>query len=763
MSEVARYTFGDYELDLGRFELRRGEVALDLEPKALAVLRLLAERAPHVVDKAEIFAEVWRDTAGSDNALTRIVAQLRKALGDDAKDPRYIATISTRGYRLLPTVRRIATDPPVAPPAPPQAPLPAVAPRAWRSRTLPIAAVAAVLALSALGTWLAVRAPAPAARGTSPIGDLDLAVAASLHVEQLTTGSGFDGYVAFSPDGASIAYASDRTGRFEIYVEGLAEGSTPTSLTAGTGQCIQPAWSPDGRLIAYHDMSGNGVWVVPSRGGAAHKVADFGAHPTWSPDGRRIAFQSRPPADLNAGGAFGAESTIWIVDVDGQAAPRPLTAPGKPVGSHGMPQWWPGSDRVVFAVTLSAPGYSGAALWTVAADTRALRPLSAHERLTSEFAIAPDGTGVLFVGHRTNALWWLPVENGLDPGEPRPTAIPATGPFSASLAIAPGGRRIAWTALTSSSGVWSAPVQMDGGSTADASATPVVPASDVGMRAGNPAVSADGRIAFVGNRGNADSNIFLLVPGALPRQLTTDGHDHYVPFWIQGEDAIAVFTNHGDGPGWWRLDPRTGREELLFHARDLARPADAQALVMGAAMGTAISSNLRRLAVAYMRDGVPNLWTGSLTARRPAGPLTQRTFETVNGSFAAWSPDARWLAYQCSRDGGPQICVVDADGTQPGRQLTHEAGTHFIGEWQNDDWLLFAAKRQAMWNVMSVSRLTGTVAALTSFDEPRFYVRYPRWDLSRQRVVFERWETGGRLWSVRLPLSDPPRGTAPPR
>jgi Tol biopolymer transport system component len=207
----------------------------------------------------------------------------------------------------------------------------------------------------------------------------------------------------------------------------------------------------------------------------------------------------------------------------------------------------------------------------------------------------------------------------------------------------------------------------------------------------------------------------------------------------------------------------TGREELLFRTRDVARPAGVEGLVMGMAMGTAISTNLRRLAVAYVRDGVPNLWTGGLSARRPAGPLAQRTFEPVNGSFATWSPDARWLAYQCSRDGGPQICVVDADGTQPPQQLTHEAGTHFIGEWQNDDWLLFAARREAVWNVMSVSRSEGTVTALTSFDEPRFYVRYPRWDLSRRRVVFERWETAGRLWSVRLPVTAPPRGTAPPR
>jgi Tol biopolymer transport system component len=430
------------------------------------------------------------------------------------------------------------------------------------------------------------------------------------------------------------------------------------------------------------------------------------------------------------------------------------------VGSHGVPQWWPGGGRIVFLVAAPARTHISAALWTVDADTKVLTPLSGHDRLSSEFAIAPDGSGILFVARGTNTFWWLPIENGVVAGEPRPTALPVTGPTSAGLAIAPDGRRIAWTALSASSAIWSAPAQMD--MAAGGGATPVVPASEVGTRAGNPAVSPDGRIAFVGDRGNAGNNIFLVEPGHAPRQLTTDGRDHFVPFWIQGENALAVFANHGDGPGWWRLDPVTGREDLIFRARDLPTPAGVQPLAVGAVMSTSISSNLRRVAVAYVRDGVPNLWLGSLEARRPAGPLVQRTFEAVNGSFASWSPDARWLAYQCSRDGGPQICVVDADDPQPGRQLTHEGGTHFIGEWQNDDWLLFAARREAVWNVMSVSRSTGTVTALTTFAAPRFYVRYPRWDLSRRRVVFERWETSGRLWSVRLPVTAPPRGSAPP-
>ena len=163
MVQAPRYAFGDVELDTGRVLLLKGDAPVTLEPKALAVLQLLVERAPQVVDKAEIFAVVWKDTAVTDNALTRIVAQLRRALGDDARDPRYIATVSARGYRLLPDVRRRdAQAPPAATaPAPPAAN--AAAPRSAAVNRRWLVAVAALLLLSIVGGYVAMRRTASAA------------------------------------------------------------------------------------------------------------------------------------------------------------------------------------------------------------------------------------------------------------------------------------------------------------------------------------------------------------------------------------------------------------------------------------------------------------------------------------------------------------------------------------------------------------------------------------------------------------------------
>jgi DNA-binding winged helix-turn-helix (wHTH) protein/Tol biopolymer transport system component len=746
MHDAVRYAFGDFELDTGRVQLRRGGDAIALEPKAFAVLRLLAERAPHVVDKAEIFAEVWKDTAVTDNALTRVVAQLRKALGDDARDPRYIATVSTRGYRLLPEV--VPGGAPDVPPAP-------AAPRSGTRRLLPASAAMVVVAISVLGTWLVLRAGERPASGHA-LGDLDLAIAASLRPEQMTVAKGFDGFVAFSPDGATIAYASDRSGTFEIYVEGLAEGSTAAALTRGAGQAIQPAWSPDGRLIAYHDLAGNGIWVVPSRGGAARQVSGFGSRPAWSPDGRAVAFQSRQPADLNPGGSFGSDSTIWLVAADGRAPPRRLTRPGQPVGSHGHPQWWPGSNRIVFAVSPPAGVFLGASLWTVTADTPTVERLSADARLSSEFTVPAGGGGILFAARHTTALWWLPVSAGaggsLAAGEPRPTALPVTGPAIASLAVSPDGRRVAWTASTSSSSIFAVRLPPESApGPAAAPVEPVVPASEIGWKAGNPTISDTGRIAFIGNRGNAGAKIFVVAPDGTPRQVTTDARDHFSPFWVRGTGGLAVLSDHGDGLAWWLVDPDTGRERPLFPLSAVPRPDGVQTRITGPSAGQAISADFSRLAVALVRDGVPNIWTAPLALHGPTGALTQRTTEAEGGSFGSWSDDARRLAYQCERGPDTQICVIDADGTRPARQLTRAPGTSFTGEWIGNEAILTVGRRGGLWNVQRVSVATGAVSPLTAFREPRTYVRYPRWDRAARRVLFERHESSGRLWSLQLP------------
>jgi DNA-binding winged helix-turn-helix (wHTH) protein/predicted ATPase len=93
--------FGPFRLDGRSGQLWRDGSEIKLTPRAAAVLLILAERAPQLVTKKELFERVWGGRAVGDDALTSCVQELRGALGDEARRPRFIATRHRRGYCLM--------------------------------------------------------------------------------------------------------------------------------------------------------------------------------------------------------------------------------------------------------------------------------------------------------------------------------------------------------------------------------------------------------------------------------------------------------------------------------------------------------------------------------------------------------------------------------------------------------------------------------------------------------------------------------------
>ena len=99
--------FGNFRLERGAQRLLRDGEEVRLDPKTWDLLTCLVDRAGRVVDKETIFAEVWRDVVVSDAALSQTMMRLRAALGDDARRPRYVATVPRRGFRFIANVVEI--------------------------------------------------------------------------------------------------------------------------------------------------------------------------------------------------------------------------------------------------------------------------------------------------------------------------------------------------------------------------------------------------------------------------------------------------------------------------------------------------------------------------------------------------------------------------------------------------------------------------------------------------------------------------------
>jgi DNA-binding winged helix-turn-helix (wHTH) protein len=101
-----RVTFGEATLDTDSRQLFRGGREVRVSPKALDLLRLLVESRPRALTKKELLERLWPATYVSETSLATLIREVRDALGDDARNPRYVRTVHRFGYAFCGGVTR---------------------------------------------------------------------------------------------------------------------------------------------------------------------------------------------------------------------------------------------------------------------------------------------------------------------------------------------------------------------------------------------------------------------------------------------------------------------------------------------------------------------------------------------------------------------------------------------------------------------------------------------------------------------------------
>lgn len=361
-------------------ELRGPAGVVRLRPLLMDVLLRLAADAGEVVARETLIEDVWPRRMVNDEVLSRAIAELRTALGDDPRQPRYVETIPKSGYRLVATVHGAAGSP--------ETHAPARGRRPW----LAAAGIALVL-LTAAGVAVISRT------------DPGEAIADRLaNAQPFTADLQFELNPRFSPEGGRVAFVLGEGAKSRVIVQ-PADGGTRRTVGDEEALQLSPVFFPDGRRIAYWRQRDGDCAIVEHDldSGAERILLDCSLRPRsrfdLSPDGKRLVVTAAAdPAGL------------VLVDVaTGTTTPLTRTAAGD--GDDLSPRFSPDGRQVAFF----RGNESHRSLWVARTDEPAsARRATGLEGLTYGAAwLGPEGPLVVaadWLGFR--ALTLLDLRSG---------------------------------------------------------------------------------------------------------------------------------------------------------------------------------------------------------------------------------------------------------------------------------------------------------------------------------------------------------------
>ncbi|TVQ32494.1 MAG: hypothetical protein EA376_05620 [Phycisphaeraceae bacterium] len=254
-----------------------------------------------------------------------------------------------------------------------------------------------------------------------PTSDIYIKRVGSRALTQLTSSPGNDVMPTFSPDGARVAFTSDRTGAWNIYVMN-SNGGQAVQLTDDIAAEMHPSWSPDGSRLVYCRLGTTSnrweVWVLDVANPAVKRFLGYGLFPKWSPTGDRILFQrSRERGER----LF----SVWMMDYVNGEGINPTEIISSSVAAVVNPTWSPDGRRIAFA-TIPNPQHElgerpySADLWIVNLDGSGRANLTGG-RFVNLMPVWGADNRILFVSDRSgrDSVWSLAPEKAI---------LAATGP-----------------------------------------------------------------------------------------------------------------------------------------------------------------------------------------------------------------------------------------------------------------------------------------------------------------------------------------------
>jgi Tol biopolymer transport system component/DNA-binding winged helix-turn-helix (wHTH) protein len=578
------YTFGPYRLDVSARELTRSGEPVQLAPKTFDLLVMLVRSEGQVLTKSHLMSTLWPDVFVEEASVAFQISTLRKALGEDG--PTWIETVPKHGYRFTADVE-CSTGPSR------KAHVTAAEPA--RRTNVSYLVVAAVLALAML--FVARRPDRTAARYENESRDYSAPV-------PLTAYPGDQQTPNLSPDGSQVAFSWNGPTRdnFDIYIKLVGPGE-PLRLTKDVARDHQPAWSPDGRLVAFQryrsDLEAD-IFVMPALGGAERKVAAIRLEGpdrklvstnawtdnlTWTPDGKWLAIGGRLTDQEPSG--------IWMIAVDGPERRRLTTVASPHLGDRspvfssdgknlafirertlssssiyvlplsnlepaGAPQdildhranvlsivWKPDVSGLLFS---SSTHMGMSRMRSVRVSKTTSSSAGASELLTfgeraRGITMARTGRVVYAAQFRDTNFWKFTLGSMAGPN---PVVMPGSTLDEMTPDYSPDGKRLAFASTRSGAEeIWVA--NTDG-------SNPIQVTSMGGPQCSNPRWSPDGRKILFNSRRDGSSDLYLLDPETVElRRITSDPAEEFEPRWSRDGRTIYFGSNTTGEVEVWKI------------------------------------------------------------------------------------------------------------------------------------------------------------------------------------------------------------------
>ena len=586
------------------------------------------------------------------------------------------------------------------------------------------------------------------------------------NLTRLTFDPGLQTDPTFSPDGRFIAYASDKAGNFDIWVQPVSGGDA-VQVTRSSAQDTQPDWSPDGTTIVFRsEREGGGLFTVPALGGVERRVADFGVRPRSSPDGSRILFVDTLAFETNR-----FNPNAFAIDATGGAPTRVGRELWPTLGWIKALDWHPDGRISVLSIPGGAaradrePESRDAQLVTLSQDEShvVISPISSDVRsllgsctAIPEFRWSASGRHVVLVceSETTRNVWSIETTQATLALNGPVQRLTAGGEFDHRVALSRNGLA-AFSNQTAVTRIWQYRIDDDTGRVIG-NGTPVTPGD---FSVGSSAVSRDGRtLTYAGTLvGGRQQQVWKTsLESVRPELQIADARPRR---WLRVSPDGSVCYTRRDEDGHFRIayvGQRDRAEHVLAESAQLILPFD------------------------WMPGGDGILGSAGLDEKRPfavvawpmrAAPHAERSVRLVlsdthmNLWNARYSPNGRWICLNANTGdlGGVSVIgVASAQGAtdRPWLHVTSDVDWSDKPRWSSNGSILFyvTGYRRMAPNVWAIpiapatGRPVGEPRRVTAFDNPARGVPQDidisTIDVGQGRLIVPVTELSGGIWML---------------